>query len=225
VIASGRTALAGVSALLLGSVAGCAGARPVAKVARPAVAEGQTLTAAQLDRLHALAPDYLARAARAEQRASESATPQSASEHHACAQLLLDAARAEADRVELERRLFAEELRRDAVLRDLGREEYARVARESAGQNAPAEPAEAAVLARTRSPEAQRMAAEAYIRRARLSLAAARVLGAEPGALALAERRVREAGDRPAQARGALEQAERVLEAARTRNTPKPDVH
>lgn len=224
-IAVGRAALAGVSTVLLGSLAACAGARPAANTSGATVAEGRTLTAAQLDRLHALAPDYLARAERAEQRASESATPQSASEHHACAQLLLEAAQAEADRVELERQLLAEELRRDVVLRELAGEEYARIAREQTGQNALAEPAEPDAVARTRSPEAQRMAAESYIRRARLSLAAARVLGADPGALAQAERRVREAGDRPAQARGALEQAERVLDAARLRNPPKSDVH
>jgi hypothetical protein len=225
VIALSRGARAGMSAVLLGSLAACAGARPAVKAADVAAAEGQALTSAQLDRLQALAPDYLARAERAERRASESATAESASEHHACAQLLLEAAQAEADRVELERQLLAEELRRDLVLRELAREEYARVALEQAGQAALAEPAEPDAVARTRSPEAQRMAAEAYIRRARLSLAAARVLGAEPGALASAERRVREAGERPAQARGALEQAERVLDAARSRNTPKPDVH
>jgi hypothetical protein len=219
-----RAARAGVSAVLLGSLAACAGARPATKTSGAALGEGQALTSAQLDRLQALAPDYLARAERAEQRASESVTAESASEHHACAQLLLEAAQAEADRVELERQLLAEELRRDAVLRDFAREEYARVAFEQAGQNALAEPAERGAVART-SPQAQRMAAEAYIQRARLSLAAARVLGAEPGALASAERRVREAGERPAQARGALEQAERVLDAARSRNTPKPDVH
>jgi hypothetical protein len=225
VIALGRAALAGVSIVLLGSLAACAGVRPAGKPLGAAVAEGRMLTAAQLDQLHALAPDYLARAERAEQRASESATPQIASEHHACAQLLLEAAQAEADRVELERQLLVEELRRDAVLRELAREEYARVALERAGQNALAEPAEPNTVARTGSPEAQRMAAESYIRRARLSLAAARALGAEPGVLAQAERRVREAGDRPAQARGALEQAERVLDATRARATPKPDVH
>jgi hypothetical protein len=225
VIARGRAALVGVSTVLLGSLAACAGSRPAARTSGAAVAEERTFTAAQLDRLHALAPDYLARAERAEQRASESATPEIASEHHACTQLLLEAAQAEADRVELERQLLAEELRRDQVLRELAREEYARVAREQTGQNPPAEPAEPGALARTGSPDSQRMAAEAYIRRARLSLAAARVLGAEPGALAQAERRVREAGDRPERARGALEQAERVLDAARARNTSKPDVH
>jgi hypothetical protein len=180
------------------------------------------LTAAQLDRLHALAPDYVARAERAEVRASESSTPEAASEHHACSQLLLEAAQAEADRVELERRLLAEDLRRDAVMRELAAEEYARVAQSQAAPAAPVPP-DRDVAAHAKSPESQRMAAEAYIRRARLSLAAARVLGAAPGAIAQAERRVREASDRPAQARGALEQAERVLESTRARNTLTPD--
>jgi len=217
VIGVGR---AGVSAALL-SLAACAAARATPH-SRPAqVAEGLTLTAAQVDRLHALAPDYVARAERAELRASESATAEVASEHHACAQLLLEAAQAEADRVELERRLLIEELRRDAVSRELAAEEYARVAQ---AQAAPAPP-DPAVTASAKSPDSQRMAAESYIRRARLSLAAARVLGAEPGAVAQAERRVREASERPAQARGALEQAERVLDAARTRNTPSTDPH
>lgn len=215
---------AGVSAMFIGSLAACAGARPAPKLHPAAAGEGLTLTAAQVDRLHALAPDYVARAERAERRASESATAEAASEHHACAQLLLEAAQAEADRVELERRLFAEDLRRDAVLRELAAEAYARVARAQAAPAPPDSP-EPSVTARTKSPESQPMAAEAYIRRARLSLAAARVLGAEPDALAQAERRVRDAEERPARARGAFEQAQRLLDAARARNTPKPVLH
>lgn len=211
---------AGVSAALV-SLAACAGARATPTSRSAQVAEGATLTAAQVDRVHALAPDYVARAERAELRASEAATPEVASEHHACAQLLLEAAQAEADRVELERRLLIEELRRDAVSRELAAEEYARVAQ---AQAAPVLP-DPAVAAPTKSPDAQRMAAEAYIRRARLSLAAARVLGAEPAAIAQAERRVRDASERPAQARGALEQAQRVLDAARARNTPSTVPH
>jgi hypothetical protein len=213
---------AGVSVVVLGSLAACAGARPAPKLQPAAVGEGLTLTAAQVDRLHALAPDYVARAERAELRASESATAEAASEHHACAQLLLEAARAEADRVALERQLIAEDLRRDAVLRELAAEEYARVARTQAAPSVLASP-DPSLAARTKSPESQRMAAEAYIRRARLSLAAARGLGAEPGAIAQAERQVRDAAARPAQARGAFEHAQRILDAARVRNTPKPD--
>jgi hypothetical protein len=218
-VISARSALGGFAAVWFGSIAGCAGSKPVAKTPSPIVAEGTAVTPVELDRLHELAPDYLARAERAEQRASEAATAEVASEHHACAQLLLQAAAAEADRVELERQLLAEEVRRDAVLRELAREEYARLALQQSGHFVAAEPV---VNARLGSVETQRTAADAYIRRARLSLAAARVLGAEPAALAQAERRVREAGVRPAQARTALEQAERVLDAARAK-TPKSD--
>jgi hypothetical protein len=213
-----------VIALML---AGCGGARPAPKTPEAPVGEGMSLTAADLDRLHALAPDYVARAERAEQRASEAQTAEAASEHHACAQLLLEAAQAEADRVELERALLAEDFRRDAVLREVAREEYARLARERAGELPPPElpAADATRSAPAGAPEAQRMAAGAYIRRARLSLAAARAMGAEPAAIASAERRIRDAASRPAEARGALEQAERVLDSVRTRNTPAPQVH
>jgi hypothetical protein len=208
-------------------VAGCGGASPAIETPQAPVAEGMTLTAAELDRLHALAPDYVARAERAEQRASEARTAEAASEHHACAQLLLEAAQAEADRVELERALLAEDFRRDAALREVARDEYARLARERAGELPSPEPpaADAARPAAAKSPEAQRMAADAYIRRARLSLAAARAMGAEPTAIASAERRIRDAATRPAEARGALEQAERVLDSVRPRNTPAPQVH
>jgi hypothetical protein len=185
------------------------------------------LTAAELDRLHGLAPDYVARAERAEQRASEAQTREAASEHHACAQLMLEAAQAEAERVELERAVLAEDFRRDAVLRELAREEYAQLAREQSGEQRPEQPAiaDSAGPARAGSPESQRMAADAYIRRARLSLAAAQAMGAERAAIAPVARRIRDAGSRPAEARGALEQAERVLESVRSRNTPAPEVH
>jgi hypothetical protein len=184
-----------------------------------------SLTAAELDRLSALAPDYVARAERAEQRASEAATPIAASVHHACAQLLLEAAQAEADRVEFERALLAEEFRRDDVVRELAREEYSRLAREQSAQLRTPEPASPqdhlrGSASRANSPEAQRMAADAYMRRARLSLAAARALGAQAAVLAPAERKIREAMTRPADARGALEQAERALDSVRARNAP-----
>lgn len=204
----------------------CGAGQPAPQTARPRP-EGMSLTAAELDRLSGLAPDYVARAERAEQRASEAATPAAASEHHACAQLLLEAARAEADRVELERALLAEEFRRDDVLRELAREEYSRLARE---RSAPLRTPESASTSpqnhlrgsasRANSPEAQRMAADAYIRRARLSLAAARALGAQAAVLAPAERKIREAMSRPGDARAALEQAERALDSVRARNAP-----
>lgn len=212
------------TAAFLGSVAACAGTQP-APIAQPgAIAVGPALSAAQLDRLHQLAPDYLARAERAEQRASEVAASDAAREHHDCALLLLEAAQAEADRVELERKVFAEELRRDAVLRELAQVEYERLAEKHAAPRTETL-ADIDRTARAKSPDAQRMAADAYIRRARLSLAAATALGAEAGAIAQAERRVREAGDRPVQARAALEQAERVLDAVRARNTSRSEVH
>jgi hypothetical protein len=211
-----------LAASIAALVAGCAAGQPAAKSPQPPAAEGMTLTAADLDRLHALAPDYVARAERAEQRASEAQTAEVASEHHACAQVLLEAAQAEAERVELERALLAEDFRRDAVLRDVAREEYARLAREHSGEQPAAAPVEPARPERAGPPESQRMAADAYIRRARLSLAAARAMGAEPAAIAPAERRIRDAATRPAEARGALEQAERVLESVRARNTPAP---
>lgn len=206
------------------SHAACGAGQPSPKTARPQP-EGMSLTAAELDRLSALAPDYVARAERAEQRASEAATPIAASEHHACAQLLLEAAQAEADRVEFERALLAEEFRRDDVVRELAREEYSRLAREQSAQLRTPEPASPqdhlrGSASRANSPEAQRMAADAYIRRARLSLAAARALGAQAAVLAPAERKIREAMTRPADARGALEQAERALDSVRARNAP-----
>jgi hypothetical protein len=196
------------------SFAACATARAPAIATSAEPSAPLAIPIAQLERLQKLVPDYLARAQRAEARAKTAATSAIAEEHRACAQLLLEAAQAEADRVELERELLAEELRRDAALRELAQVEYARLSEKLAQRPAEAEPAH------THTPVSQRTAADAYIRRARLSLAAARALGAEPAELAQAERRVREANDREGLARSALEQAERVLDAARRRSRP-----
>ena len=202
-------------AALAGTLPACATTPPVA-VEPPAVAKPSAVNEAQRARIERLAPDFLARADRATERARTrtSDDPDAAREHRARAELLLQAATLEADRIELARQLEAEHLRRDAALRALATERYRALARQTDAR-----------LARVASdpetgvgpPSAPNPSAAELTRRARLQLAAARVLGADASELAEAERQVRRVGARPAEARAALERAERVLASARSR--------
>jgi hypothetical protein len=160
--------------------------------------------------LRALAPDFLARAERAQARANAAATSEAEGEHAECARLLLAAAELEAERIELERQLFAEELRRDEALRKLAAARYASLASQpSAAAKVTSQPSAAA-----------KPSAQSQVLQARLQLAAARALGAPPLRLAQAERQIVRAIADPSQARAALEQATQVFEAARQPKSP-----
>ncbi len=198
---------------LVVSVPACA-SQPPSAAGTLAAPGAWKLSAVERGRLEQLAPDFLARADRARERGERAESPSAASDHAVTAALYLEAARVEAERIELSRRLVAEELRRDAVARQLAAQRYAALAQQNQ-----------AVIARAASDPASGIGPQSartnpatageLTRRARLALAAARVLGADAGSLADAERRVRQAGSRPDQARAALDLAERVLTEAR----------
>jgi len=78
------------------------------------------LDAREGERVRALAPDLYARALAVRQLATTTAEPEATSEHAARARLLFEAATLEADRLQLE-------ARRDALWREAGRDEHARV--------------------------------------------------------------------------------------------------
>ena len=206
-------ARASVATAVASVLQACATAPLPATEAQPA--QSAALEPAERAHVARLAPDFLARAERARERARAAEDPEAVAEHAACADVLLEAARVEAARIELARQLAAEELRRDAALRALAAERYRALARESE-----------AVLARAASDpatgigtqSAREASAAELTRRARLQLAAARVLGADATELEKAERQVRRVDARPAEARAALELAERVLAAARSRS-------
>jgi hypothetical protein len=164
-----------------------------------------SLEPARAERLRALAPDFLARAERAQARANTASSPEAARDHAECVRLLLAAAELEAERIELERQLLAEELRRDAALQKLAAARYAALALQpAAAAKVPSQPA-----------AAKKPSAESLVQKARLQVAAARALGAPPASLAQAERQIVRAIADPSQARAALEQAERVFAVAR----------
>ncbi|HKU36720.1 MAG TPA: hypothetical protein VJR89_01200, partial [Polyangiales bacterium] len=103
---------AALFALLLGC-AGSHAAVPAETTAAPLPSE--LLSPARAAELRGLAPDFLARAERAEARARNASEPDAAADYAELARLLLSAAEHEAERVKLERQLLAEDLRRDEV--------------------------------------------------------------------------------------------------------------
>lgn len=176
--------------------AACASSHAPLPTGAVAPLPAQVVSQADAQRLRGLAPDFLARAERAQARAQAASEPDVAAEYAELARLLLGAAQCEADRVELERRLLVEEQLRDERLRELATLRYEALAPQLTAAGAP--PSE--------------------LQRARLSLAVARALGAEPAQVEQAEQRLARAARDPKQTRGAIEQAERVLRAVSSRS-------
>jgi hypothetical protein len=179
-------------------------------VSEPLGSASTPASAAERARAAELAPDLFARAERAESRA-RAANGDAAREHAERARWLFEAALAEADRIELERRVIALALSQDTLARARAAEVRLTLVladelrRERARRQAEREP--------------QPLAADAALRRARSLIAAARALGAEPGGLERVEARLASAKNAQA-ARVALEHAEQLLARARGQHAP-----
>jgi len=179
----------------------------------------------ELERVRKLAPDFLARAERAAVRArgAQAAGTAAAKDYESIAGLLLAAAAAEADRIELERTLLAQSLERDDLARAAAAERRlqlvldaelrrARAARVALAADDRAVPSSAVRAGSDAS--AQPSAAGLLRDRARSLLAAARALGADRGRLEQAEGLLATATSERA-AREALREAERLIPAQR----------
>jgi hypothetical protein len=182
-----------------------------------APAELPTLAAADEARARALAPDLYARARAVRELALDTAERGVAEEHAARARLLFEAAVLEADRLELERR-------QEALLREAGGDEQARVTALEALRVTERERRLAALEARGEATAAL-SARERQLLRARALLGAAHALHAPAEALQTAENALLGAElDGAASAKAvarALAAAEQALAAARARG-PAP---
>lgn len=212
---------------------------------RPTSGENGALADARENKARRLAPDLYLLAERARGEATKARNRghgRAALDHDARARLLLDAALAEAERIELERRRARAERKTERALTEaarLGRErlrieqevgilEAARVARLEAGRVL--EPAGAgqrgAVRGRKRARDAPAKERDFYLRRARLLLAAAVSMDAARDRVREAERAIRQAAARKGtdavalnRARKALRAAERALDDSRAKGS------
>jgi outer membrane protein OmpA-like peptidoglycan-associated protein len=206
-----------------------------------------TFTVAKLARIRALAPDFLARAEQARAQAAATSDDAERADQEARAQLLLDAAAAEAERIEIDRNratLEAQALAWEQVTTQAGLErtnlelELKLMAAAKIAEQEAARAFEQAELAEDHSlpnrkerGEARKAAAAFLLRRAKLTLAAARAMGASEPQLTAADRAIAGAEQKPSgdaaslqAVQGALALAERALGDARAKSpAPSPE--